>query len=226
MTDVQLLTRAVLHSPDDDGARLALADALDYSEPNPLAEFIRLQCASARYGATDAELARIRQLLHDHGKTMFASLPGDYRYIITTHNYIDTACGRTYHIQRGFVHSIRVKIAQFMEPAFISTVFGSHPVTSVTLADRSPMNYQFGYCYFPKIRTPTTQDRIEGGLFELLTGGEYFPFTPSSGDEPEHCHFWRFDTRELALQALSRACVAYARNLLNLPRYAPAQHAP
>ncbi|MCP3143809.1 TIGR02996 domain-containing protein [Pyxidicoccus xibeiensis] len=92
----ELLSRVYSH-PDDDSARLVLADLL-LEQDDPLGEFIMLQCAS------QPDEARVRALLQQHGLTWQAPLgplihPGATRF------------------ERGFPVSVRMSFFQQPRPA-------------------------------------------------------------------------------------------------------------
>lgn len=72
MTNEQALLLAIRADPDDELARLALADWLDDNGDPPRAEFVRVQCQLARGGdgplATQKLRDREKQLLKDHSR--------------------------------------------------------------------------------------------------------------------------------------------------------------
>jgi uncharacterized protein (TIGR02996 family) len=81
MTEEDALFRAVCESPDDDGPRLILADWLEEHGQPERAEFIRLQCRTARrylswvYAYGNKESERERALNDQYGKRWLKGVP-------------------------------------------------------------------------------------------------------------------------------------------------------
>jgi uncharacterized protein (TIGR02996 family) len=95
MTDDEAFRRAILANPEEDLPRLVYADFLQERGEEARAEFIRLQCASAKLRPDDAEYATLKreeselQLAHQHEPGW--SIPG---------------LKGSVHFERGFIESL------------------------------------------------------------------------------------------------------------------------
>lgn len=132
--------------------------------------------------------------------------------------------GLPWVFSRGFVSEIRMPADAFMSHA--EELFRAHPVTAVTLADKEPLRWtpdagsgssdpddRFLWIDGFRSRRTRTADRmaasLPGELFEEL---KKLPNAIVWHNES----VW-YDTRELALEDLSRACVALGRKKAGLP---------
>lgn len=119
---------------------------------------------------------------------------------------VDTTRGIVRQVfRRGFVESIALPLAAFMELA--GGLFSRHPIVSVTITDKNPSRLSSGAavwlaCGRPGCKSSTC---LPLSLFRLL-GGEAFG-----------AKYKRFATPELAHAALSAGCVAYGRRKAGLP---------
>lgn len=106
--------RAVLEAPEDDGPRLIFADWLE-ERGDPRGEFIRVQCVLAKLPADDPRRKgleeRQRALREEHGRAWRAYLP---------------AVLRSATLERGFVETVRLTIAEFLVQA--EAMFEAAPV--------------------------------------------------------------------------------------------------
>ena len=118
---------------------------------------------------------------------------------------VDTTRGTVRQVfRRGFVESIALPLAAFMEHA--ESLFNRHPIVSVTITDKNPSPLSSGAavwltCYWLKCDTPAC---LPTPLFDL------------PGSEVVETNCKRFATPKLARAALSAACVAYGRKLAKL----------
>ncbi|WP_246539703.1 TIGR02996 domain-containing protein [Telmatocola sphagniphila] len=111
---------------------------------------------------------------------------------------------------RGFFESLECSCSNFMEHA--EELFSEHPLTRVKLTDKRPFSDQRGPTWLnrghPLIQGfQPSENVIETEIFDLLTG-----FKRHRGP------ISRFIDSESALEALSRACVDYGRELAGLPK--------
>lgn len=115
---------------------------------------------------------------------------------------------------RGFVSRVTLTQADFLRHA--GGIFAAHPVTAVTLSDREPdvragmrgINDDW-FDWFP----PGTEDRYARAR---LSEDLWWALLRTRGVVREpYC--LGHETRDLALAALSAACVAYGRELAGLP---------
>ncbi|MBY0229977.1 MAG: TIGR02996 domain-containing protein [Gemmataceae bacterium] len=108
----------VIDHPEDDAPRLVFADWLDEQGEAAHAEFVRLQVALARGGATAAMLDREQELLEAHRAEWAADLQG------TAHEVL---------FRRGFVEGIEVVGRHERLPAALAAWAERHPVRLLRL---------------------------------------------------------------------------------------------
>jgi uncharacterized protein (TIGR02996 family) len=123
MSDADALVAAVLAAPADDLPRLIYADYLDdLGTPAAAAraEFVRLQCDTARTG-TDANQAREKALLEAFGTAWLAPLraAGEPLQNLSTHG----------QFRRGFVEVVWMPAPVFVQKA--AKLFSRCPVTEL-----------------------------------------------------------------------------------------------
>jgi uncharacterized protein (TIGR02996 family) len=126
MTENQLLLRAILDDPDDDGRRLVYADWLEERGDVARAEFIRVQVELAALPAYDPRWAERRRreqaLLRQHGPTWRREVQSWARP------------GAVF--RRGFVAEVRASLAEFLRGA--GGLFRRAPVRAATFLNVSP----------------------------------------------------------------------------------------
>lgn len=108
-----------------------------------------------------------------------------------------------YTLTRGFVSRISLPLAHFMEHA--GAIFRAQPITGVELGDRVPNATEYGMTWNRGRNHYRSTDGIPPTIFDLMP-------LRAIGDSYKCA-----GTLELARAALSRACVAYGRNLVGLP---------
>lgn len=119
---------------------------------------------------------------------------------------VDTTRGTVRQVfRRGFVESVALPLAAFMEHA--GELFSRHPIVSVTITDKEPSRLSSGAavwltCDRPGCNTSTCLPPALFRLFEVEAAG---------------ANYKRFATPELAYAALSAGCVAYGRRQAGLP---------
>jgi uncharacterized protein (TIGR02996 family) len=192
------------------------------------AEFIRVQVELAKWTyplQTNAPLiARERELLERWNRTWFHPV----REWVTM-----------YEVRRGFVDAVHCTLQHFVGDVCGCTMIGGeqwhdplpdcpdcsgtgrtevlarrlfdrHPVTKVVLTDREPVPNQYGGQLVawtfgdPAHRTSDVPYSLIHWMHRLR------------GEEPEGQSWIHFPTRELALSALSAACVQYGRALAGI----------
>lgn len=192
MTERDMLLRSILTEPDDDTARLVFADWLDENGESQWAALIRQQVNDLRKPQTHRPGQAAEYVWH-LTPTPLALAPA--------------VPGWQYTTDRGFVSEIHLPTAGLLEHA--KAIFAAHPVTRVVLTDRAMYPNGAGYSWYKANRdgrrtAPGTAD-IPGPIFEHLTdhiaGGKRY----------------KSYQRDTAEPALSRACVAYGRELVGLP---------
>jgi uncharacterized protein (TIGR02996 family) len=123
MTEREALLRAVCANPDEDTPRLVFADWLEENGEEARAEFIRLQCASARLPAASSARQhkenRIRFLLQQYDASWRGNLPHD-----PSHRWGET-------FLRGFIHDIT--LLESIEVHALKRYLDATPVTSLTV---------------------------------------------------------------------------------------------
>jgi uncharacterized protein (TIGR02996 family) len=208
----QGLLQAILESPADDDPRLIYADWLDEQGQGPHAEFIRTQirlgrmpefCHRSPHEGCErcACVRREEELLSRHGGEWLRSLPGEgWQW-----------CGRvTWRrpeempvrprlacFQRGFIGCILLATDDFIEIAPLLPE--RHPLQRVQLSDRWPDADGVGFVWRPESLCNEEPGRISYCLLNALA-------LPDGG---------RWETESGALEALSRASLAWSRVCLH-----------
>jgi uncharacterized protein (TIGR02996 family) len=93
-------------------------------------------------------------------------------------------------------------------PGIAPALFACQPVTAVTLTDRVPLQLRRGWVW----RSGSDNDPVPNGLPDFLHQYGLWDGSRPAGERPT-----AFATRDLALSALSRACVAWGRRAAGLP---------
>jgi uncharacterized protein (TIGR02996 family) len=124
MVDDEAFLRAICDNPDDDLPRLIYADWLDEHGDSRRAEFIRLQCASARGQGLDGRPATNRQLLTMIGRQRRLL----QRYEETWSKYLSGSGIASVAYYRGFVE--QADLAWHMWP--LQQLFEREPIRRVS----------------------------------------------------------------------------------------------
>jgi uncharacterized protein (TIGR02996 family) len=214
LTTGDALLRAVLDNPADDSVRLVYADWLEESGQGERAEFIRVQVelalreftrmagdgASAWHRETQRLRRRERAIMHGRGRWWSDHGPGD-RITVT-------------EWRRGFVAEVACACADWLRhgPRLVRL----QPLERVRLKDREPTRYgNQGLMHPPGPRWL---------WFVAPSSGEmiYPPRHPAEIPRPIWTVYaelyraedlgWEHPTEEAAWDALSRACLAWARS--------------
>lgn len=174
MTDRDALLLAVLDNPEDDFPRLAYADCLEESgneEDRARADFIRYsiqvpQCSHLALTEKDPfpllGLVPIGSVPVDGGpqgrelRTWMWAETDALGLVVC-----DMARELNYRTDRGFISGVMGKLSSFMEHAAV--IFASHPVQSVTLTDREPLQNSAWHSWF------------DGGVGNPLSDAEDLP---------------------------------------------------
>jgi uncharacterized protein (TIGR02996 family) len=223
MTHEDAFLADILEHPADDTPRLVYADWLEEHGQAERAEFIRVQCAIAVDPLADkpppsnprcacslcALRRRERELLNDavHWWNWLADF-----YRITGQSAIgdlDRPSDRptlAVRWRRGFVAEVTLPCQAWLEhgPALVRAA----PLERVTLSDRQPSRwYRLGWGEWYWVRqagpTPHVPDRLPPELCALLSTGRV--------DEDG---VMTYLSRERAQDALSRACLGWARDVM------------
>ncbi len=154
MTTADAFLADIVAHPDDDAPRLIYADYLDDQGQPERAEFIRVQCALARWPCEcddvervyhdecrckeKAELQRREQGLNAYLSEWSAALPGVLcgggpNLVV---KYGADGRGIDYHFRRGFVERVSCPCAAWLEHG--QAVVRQQPVQRVELSDRRP----------------------------------------------------------------------------------------
>ncbi|WP_020472329.1 TIGR02996 domain-containing protein [Zavarzinella formosa] len=227
------LLETVRTFPHDDAPRLILADWIQFEgDHDARGEFIRAQIRrfrldpNFRHGsATDAKMreaiAHECRLFIKNGRTLtggdlgvFAIQcdPSPSRFIPVSGPTGDDAWQAILH--RGFVSEIRMPCRDFMERA--GELFAIHPISHVMLTDKQPaaplITTEAVAFYDQQHISPNNPARRTepDDLPTILFKGLEF----SSVEEPGYWKMWR--RADIAMEALSRRCVAHGRELAGL----------
>lgn len=251
MNDGAILLRNILEVPGDDAARLVYADWLQENGQPERAEFIRVQVelikpdpcgmpqkcihgpARRPFGPGQTKPScglpeckqrdRMRNR-HDYLTNQYVrDCKGFSREFIVPllgAKWLQLSAPWQWFWERGFIFSIELPCAAFLEHA--EAIFRAHPVTSVRLSDRRPVEQFDGYILLRRNHAGS----------EIGLGDELFDLLPLSveDDTEELCTgypiFRDFERRradgalyltpQRAETALSRACVALGRKRADL----------
>jgi uncharacterized protein (TIGR02996 family) len=179
--DGAALLRAVIDEPEDDLRRLVYADWLEEAGQDERAAYIR----GALAGICGTAWTRWPDSLH-----RLVGSPGRLE-----------ERGWSWVWRRGFIAAVHCPLAEWI--AHGPALAAAHPLQEVRLSDREPAAR-------PWPNMATTVWRWYGGL----AGGPSVPSDlPDALFDPTHdgrSHLY-FDTKQEALDALSRGCIAWAR---------------
>jgi uncharacterized protein (TIGR02996 family) len=128
MTTADALLAAVIASPDDDLPRLVYADHLEETGEGNRAEFIRLQCATARGDATAAHRIRERVMLQAHYADWLAPLRRQGEPLFTQKSHAV--------FRRGFVEAVWLPVREFVRHA--GRLFDLAPVRELRVIFAAP----------------------------------------------------------------------------------------
>lgn len=211
------LVRAILENPFDDVPRLILADWLDENGDPDRAEFIRLQMRIAEMRPGPEEHRKASNLLRrfDRGAPvpMRAKTPAAMMMRETILLRDNAMRWQEYWFDgvrfgepsRGFVETASCNTAAWLTHGSDAVV--SYPLVGVTLADKEPwLNPQVGsWLWLIDLSAiGMGQDDLPPELFNML--------------QPDRDRVSaKYSTRNDALEALSRACVDWARREAGLP---------
>lgn len=222
MTDYEALLRGVLLAPADDLPRLVLADWLEEHGQGDTAQFIRYQCSNhdsyVRFGSqvTNSRFS---------WKPMDWKVAGKWKRGARTSTFclpLDFIYQSFAVVRRGFVDRISTPSWIFMKHA--KAIFESCPIKAVTLFTREPREVR-------RNPDPYSADLIDdvgeagewywrcwndtaGADIHHNLHSDLFPEEGKVYPGEEHLRF--FSSRDEALAALSRRCVAYGRKLAKL----------
>lgn len=191
------------------------------------AEFIRLQIEIAKLTGpvVDRLLGRKKGSVRDHLAVRHAELH-NREYVLLAEFGVRWAAGLPgveespavfpsgaiwcgpnsgfgYHFERGFVQEVCLPLSVFMEHA--SSLASRHPLTAVTLSDGMSYPNRRGYAWFDRNRSRPSSAVAElpTVLFNALTGWQFGGARHKT-----------YSTSHAANEALSGACVRYARSLV------------
>jgi uncharacterized protein (TIGR02996 family) len=213
MTDHDALLRAVLESPADDAPRLVLADWLEEHGHPDRAEFIRLQCARTAADPTDPgwegrELELIETRFVDFAEPL-PTLLGPRAAWMTPFQEAPP-----WAYDRGFVAHAALACADLLRHA--GRIFRALPLTAVRLRDREPFEGSpQSFSWYREGSPPPggrefhPESNLPGPLWDALGG--HVQETAGRGK-------W-YETRASAVEAASRAGVAYGRRLAGLSEF-------
>jgi uncharacterized protein (TIGR02996 family) len=228
------LLRAILAAPEADGPRLAYSDVLEElgdgdKAAQERAEFVRVGVELGQYGPRAA--ARLYHEQQERAgkpcetpgcrwcalRRREAELLGSHRLAWLPRPLMDLEserAGDACEYRRGFVDAVTLPTQAFLDHA--GALFGTAPLTGVKLADREPQDYHNNaphlnpgrlYGWWHEGGGPRPHD-LPGELWERVAR------------HPEcqvHGRWADFATRDLAVAALSAACVVFGRAAVHLP---------
>jgi uncharacterized protein (TIGR02996 family) len=222
--ELATLLRAVLVSPDEDTPRLMLADEWEDRGEGERAEFVRWQCRQAIRHPFPRVSWRKWFNPWWTGATCRSTLHRGGPCLILMKVRKGAEPPRQMYVTRGFASEFRMPLSDFHSPlgihALTRELFAAHPVTRVTLTDREPLEWteDAGSASHDGDRWFSWLDRKQPGESVYRVPGELIDAMVRAGARRNHrkCAV-RFTTRELALAALSDACVSLGRKLVGLP---------
>jgi uncharacterized protein (TIGR02996 family) len=238
-TVIGVMLRDIIENPSDDVVRLAYADLLDEEAggPTPRGEFIRVQCELTRLGPTKCRCAEEPRYSYCTGCAAHWPLRRREKELLTAENAMAWGPDRELWaagldrpfitlnflgegadafglppnyvgvlFRRGFVASIHLSLADFLAHA---TALARLPLERVTLSDRDPARWgEWSVWYGARLTVPDPQAALARerhwlprSLYDLLSGGEDY--------RSDHR---RWPTRAAAVDALSTACLTWARS--------------
>jgi len=210
--DGQGLLRDVIDRPEDGTPRLIYADWCEDSGQHERAEFIRLGVAHGGWQGEGGPVGHEGAILIRHHAEWLGRMGG----LIQPHwrsgyefGYGGTARVR-WRWRRGFVEGVSLPLQAFMDHA--AALFSTHPITAVTLTDRTPD--------FTQTHGATP---VRGWYRAGKVSGPPGPGLPRK--LWKHLDDYRFYERRLrwylseekAHAALSHACVRYGRDAAKTP---------
>lgn len=232
MTHEEAFLRAILEAPDDDTPRLVFADYLEETGRDPArAEFVRVQIELAGlphpgpgHLPTAPALMKTRaggSLVDDSDPPCACDfcrrkrreqglLPAMHCRAIVRVGYVwgldlDFPCPCPWEFRRGFVETVTLPAALFLEHA--AALFAAAPVTEVRLTDREPGRIGGRHYWLRATEYAAQPWRIPVDLAYAMNAAER-----RAG----------YVTPTAAHVALSAACVTLGRRLAGLPAPAPA----
>lgn len=224
-TDGAALLRGVIDFPEDDDRRLVFADWLEEDGQSERAEFVRVQVELARLDTDQRQgecttpgpecsdpdcpsgrRARECRPLQKRGRELLIRRRLDW--FVQAREFTPEALRYDDFIpfRRGFVESVRCPIATWLThgPAVVL----AHPVQTVTITDREPKEVR-GTCGWWRSYHPIADDDLPTSIWDLLEGGDGGDGVGGGGLDDVG---WRYyDSRELALSALSSALIRWAK---------------
>ncbi len=237
MTDAEPFLRAICEHPDDDAPRLVFSDWLDERGEGELAEFIRLSCTYARSWNQRVKKRLRKQMSSLYGRhavyfrdayrdtswSPWHALADDKSIIVETawacyvngdgRNYFEDTTIPTLRIDRGFVDTVGMTMADFLRDA--ESRFRRWPIRQVAIDGLRPYQTPFGqFRWFlgesAEVITGNSHvcSSIPSGLFNFV-----YPDWPPIQRSDQN---WHFETESQANDALSRSCVQYGRKLAGL----------
>jgi uncharacterized protein (TIGR02996 family) len=226
------LLRTILEQPGDDAARLVYSDWLEEQGNADLAEFVRVQCALAKYGPRSADVL-YHETLGRRGKqcddiscelcdlnrrerelwaaalviildTAKTDLPNTVVAYRSGEHPEFLPPGPAAYVRRGFVDEVRCSLADWQ--AHGPTIVTQQPVTRVTLTDRRPVG----------VGSPDGDQWffMFGNAQQIQEGDTVLPAAwhdDRPGPPPS------FPTAEAAVAYASRLGVNWARSAAGLP---------
>jgi uncharacterized protein (TIGR02996 family) len=197
------LLRKIIDHPDDDLPRLVFADWCDDQRQARRAEFIRRQVAGT---LVTVGLSWLVELEHALGcqphECQFSATPGEAA--------VTTPAGLRLTFRRGFVDSVRCPLGDWL--AHGPRVVREHPVRGVWVTDREPIQHN----------VVTTEDQWAWWRYDYERGDvenqfhppsnvpvDLFGLIPGRARDGDHK---MFASRDAALAAISKACLAWAKS--------------
>jgi uncharacterized protein (TIGR02996 family) len=209
MTTADDLLLAIVTDPEDIGVRLVYADWLEENGQVERSEFIRVQtdidriCEGNRRGKPETDATSLSSLISRESGLMWGVWNAGWMDPVPRAWLSDSV------INRGFVESISCTCSAWLEhgPAIVR----QHPVTKVVLTDKRPYgsdNYDPGWAWAVEEGSDSPPWRLPEVLVSL------FDHRPPR---------FLYRSKSLALDALSAACIVYARAKAKLPSLATIQ---
>lgn len=218
MTEQDAFVRRICEQPGEDTHRLVYADWLDENGQPGRAEFVRdTEGAWPFVYFLRDELLRTlprESCVSGYGRSYHGGGPPYFRFGVPG----GIGCTADFLFRRGFVDEIRLPLSAFTETV-ARELFGRMPLTWVVLTCREP-EAGLRWCS-DRLREPIDPydaSELPVDIWSLLKN-HWNPRRAAGGlaSPGDRLQYKVYDSTAEALDALSRACVDWARDLAGLP---------
>jgi len=208
VSEGEVLLRAILANPADDAPRLIYADWLDDHNKSTRAHFIRVSI----------DVHRKHPGLNEYERSLTAAGMSldDLSWLGVDLGDLNWHKGQlaNSHWDRGFISGIRCPLETFLDRA--ESIFMAQPIMEVEISDRQP-RLEAGFWGWTDEIENDSSGTPGDILARAIPACLMVPFLLASRQTPPSQGGAFYLSPELALAALSNACVAYGRQLAELP---------